>query len=220
MWGCDLGHGFSYFFILFLFLLVSHLSRVVVNDRVNDPHNTSALMTPMHSDPELGGCCSSAAYEAALAMLEVEGDVTGQTAYCASCLPTTMAVTGISMNTSSTMGVFDQEQQVSQPSAEEGCFIPALSVIDAITRRMVHAFPWTPASGVHWVLAGRRCGLQAGQVSASRVSRAGTSFVVAVLPARGQPTRPDQPLVGGSTLSSAGNSVAARRRLMIRVRRQ
>ncbi|GAX80151.1 hypothetical protein CEUSTIGMA_g7589.t1 [Chlamydomonas eustigma] len=163
---------------------------------------------------QISGCCSSAAYEAALAMLEVEGDVTGHGTQCASCLPATMAVTGIQLSTSSS--TLDQDQQAPSQQAEVSPFKPALSDIDAIARRMVHAFPWTSASAVHWVLAGRRRGLEEGQAAAAAAAaNLGAPVVVTVLPARGQP-KLEQQSGGPAPQLNAGNTVAVRRRLMIR----
>jgi len=103
-----------------------------------------------------GGCCSVVPYEAALAMLEVEGEVLAH--------PMDGGHGGAT-------------------AAAEPCLAPADS--EDITRKMAHAFPWSPAAGVHLALALRKratSALAQGGKSA-RSSVGGTS--VTVIGARG-----------------------------------
>lgn len=93
----------------------------------------------------VGGCCSVTAYEAALSVLEVEGDVVG-----------TCGVQSTPTNASEDGSVVDG-------ASDQGLHHPhplTLNDSEAITQRLVHSFPWSPTGQVHLALTQRRRALR------------------------------------------------------------
>lgn len=102
-------------------------------------------------------------YEAALAMLEVEGEV------LAAPLPSS--------------------PHPSDGGAAVTAVQPGLAVVDceAISRKLVHAFPWSPAASVHLALALRRKATPAlGSVARLAARTSGGTSVTVIGPRGGQ----------------------------------
>ncbi|KAL6746388.1 hypothetical protein V8C86DRAFT_3149766, partial [Haematococcus lacustris] len=116
-----------------------------------------------------GGCCSTLPYEAALAMLEVEGNVAGAAAYAAGRTSTGGVVSGPMCGRRPT----EAAEAAARAAAEEkvaAAGVPGsigvgggvlgaelqLAGMEQVAKRLAHAYPWSASAGVHMALCLRR----------------------------------------------------------------
>mmetsp|Transcript_27998 Transcript_27998/g.71977 ORF Transcript_27998/g.71977 Transcript_27998/m.71977 type:complete len:952 (-) Transcript_27998:1034-3889(-) len=121
-------------------------------------HFALATMRGTSASGVPGGCCSMAPFEAALAMLEVEGNVAGAAAAATSL----DATPHHAVSAAEHAGARAVAEAVGGGHAAPDMGIRGagaelqLCAVEQVAKRLAHAFPWCPAASVHLALCLRR----------------------------------------------------------------
>ncbi|KAF5838215.1 hypothetical protein DUNSADRAFT_3264 [Dunaliella salina] len=121
-------------------------------------HFALATMRGTSASGVPGGCCSMAPFEAALAMLEVEGNVAGACAAATSL----DATPHHAVSAAEHAGARAVAEAVGGGHAAPDVGIRGagaelqLCAVEQVAKRLAHAFPWCPAASVHLALCLRR----------------------------------------------------------------